>query len=40
MRIVKQDLGQSIFPYIAYIPETVSDHPALLIQLQGSPCRR
>ena len=27
------DLG---FPFIAYIPETLSDHPALLLQLHGA----
>lgn len=36
MRIMKQDNSQNIFPYIAYIPEKISDHPALLIQLHGA----
>ena len=36
MRITKHDKGQAVFPYIAYIPETVSHHPALLIQLHGA----
>jgi len=36
MRIAKQENTQSVFPYIAYIPETLSDHPALLIQLHGA----
>lgn len=36
MKIVKHsnfDLG---FPFIAYIPDNISEHPALLIQLHGS----
>lgn len=36
MRIIKQETPKSVFPYIAYIPETISDHPALLIQLHGA----
>ena len=36
MRIVKQDHCRTGFPYIAYIPETVSAHPALLFQLHGA----
>jgi len=33
MRIIE---NTHIFPYIAYIPYTCSDHPALLIQLHGA----
>ena len=33
MRIIE---NTHIFPYIAYIPDTCSDHPALLIQLHGA----
>ena len=36
MRITKQNRGQTVFPYIAYIPDSISDHPALLIQLHGA----
>ena len=36
MRITKQNSGQTAFPYIAYIPDSISDHPALLIQLHGA----
>ena len=36
MKIVKQTTCDNIFPYIAYIPETISNHPALLIQLHGA----
>lgn len=36
MQIIRQDNCQTVFPYIAYIPETVSDRPALLIQLHGA----
>ena len=34
MQIVKNN--DSIFPYIAYVPDTVSEHPALIIQLHGA----
>ena len=36
MKIIKETTGKYGFPYIAYIPETVSDHPALCIQLHGA----
>ncbi len=36
MKIIREDKGLSGFPYIAYVPENVSDHPALLIQLHGA----
>lgn len=36
MKILKQETAECGFPYIAYIPEQVSDHPALLIQLHGA----
>lgn len=36
MKIIKQVNSQDIFPYIAYIPERISDHPSLLIQLHGA----
>lgn len=35
MKIIKCADFESTFPYIAYIPENISDHPALLIQLHG-----
>lgn len=34
MKIIKEQNG--IFPYIAYIPENVSEHPAMLVQLHGA----
>ena len=34
MKIIKEQ--NEIFPYIAYIPENVSEHPAMLIQLHGA----
>lgn len=34
MKIIKEQ--NEIFPYIAYIPENVSEHPAILIQLHGA----
>ncbi len=36
MRIIKQENNENIFPYIAYVPNNVSSHPALLIQLHGA----
>ena len=36
MKIIKKVNGEAIFPYIAYIPEQLSDHPALLVQLHGA----
>lgn len=36
MNTVKQRNTDEIFPYIAYIPENVSEHPALLIHLHGA----
>lgn len=35
MNIIRQDNNENIFPYIAYIPENISDRPALIIQLHG-----
>ena len=36
MRIVKQTDKDYGFPFIAYIPDHVSSHPALLLQLHGA----
>lgn len=36
MRIVKQTDKSFGFPFIAYIPDHISDHPALLLQLHGA----
>ena len=36
MKIEKHVDTQDGFPFIAYVPEKVSDHPALLIQLHGA----
>ena len=36
MKILKDPGTEKGFPYIAYIPETISDHPGLLIQLHGA----
>lgn len=36
MQIIKEISDKSGFPYIAYIPENTSSHPALLIQLHGA----
>ena len=36
MKIVRQENNETIFPYIAYIPDNISSHPALLIQLHGA----
>lgn len=36
MKIIRQDGFGNIFPYIAYIPDSLSSHPALLLQLHGA----
>ena len=36
MKIIRQDGCENIFPYIAYIPDNISSHPALMIQLHGA----
>ena len=36
MRIVKHTGKDYVFPFIAYIPDHVSSHPALLLQLHGA----
>lgn len=36
MKIVREETGKSGFPYIAYIPENLSEHPGLCIQLHGA----
>ena len=33
MRILKEE---TVFPYIAYVPDNISEHPALIIQLHGA----
>lgn len=36
MKMIRQETDIQGFPYIAYIPEHISDHPGLLIQLHGA----
>lgn len=36
MRVIRQQDNEFIFPYIAYIPDNVSEKPAMLIQLHGA----
>ena len=36
MQIVKQNNPENIFPHIAYIPDNLSAHPGLLVQLHGA----
>ena len=36
MKIIREESGKNGFPYIAYISENISNHPALLIQLHGA----
>ena len=36
MKIIRETTDENIFPYIAYIPDGVSDNPAILIQLHGA----
>ena len=35
MKITKYNHSEKRFPFISYTPETISDHPALIIQLHG-----
>ena len=36
MKIIRKESSENIFPYIAYIPDNIGSHPALLIQLHGA----
>ena len=36
MKIIRQERYESIFPYIAYVPENISSTPGLIIQLHGA----
>lgn len=36
MKITKHTIGEAILPYIAYIPENCSEHPAMILQLHGA----
>ena len=36
MKIIEQKTNENIFPYIAYVPENLSERPALIIQLHGA----
>lgn len=36
MKIIKQTSNEFGFPFIAYIPDQISNHPALLLQLHGA----
>ena len=36
MKIIRQESSESIFPYIAYIPDEISSHPAIIFQLHGA----
>lgn len=36
MKIIRQESCNDGFPYMAYIPENISHHPGLLIQLHGA----
>ena len=36
MKIIKKENYDDIFPFIAYIPDSLSESPALLIQLHGA----
>ncbi len=36
MKMIRQTTNETVFPYIAYIPDAVSSAPALLIQLHGA----
>ena len=36
MKIVKQQKGKAVFPFIAFVPDNIGSHPSLLIQLHGA----
>ena len=36
MKIIRDEKGQFGFPFIAYIPDSISSNPALLVQLHGA----
>ena len=36
MKIIKQYDTEKGFPFIAYVPENLSEHPALIVQLHGA----
>lgn len=36
MNIIRQETNEQIFPYIAFIPEEISEHPAVIFQLHGA----
>lgn len=36
MHIIRQETAENGFPYIAYVPQHTSEHPALLFQLHGA----
>lgn len=36
MKIIKQYDPEKGFPFIAYVPENLSEHPALIVQLHGA----
>ena len=36
MKIAKHTADEALFPYIAYIPENCSAHPAMIVQLHGA----
>lgn len=36
MKTVRQETNEQVFPYIALIPEEISEHPAIIFQLHGA----
>lgn len=36
MKIIRQENNENIFPFIAYVPDNISDNPAIIIQLHGA----
>lgn len=36
MKIIKNISNEKIFPYIAYVPDSISSNPALIVQLHGA----
>ena len=36
MKILKFCNNETLFPYVAYIPDKISENPALIVQLHGA----
>ena len=36
MKTIRQETTETVFPYVAYVPDEISERPALIIQLHGA----